>query len=44
MRISALEELKELMAYFPDSYINHNLELILIPIIRSGSHMEVLND
>ena len=31
MRICALEELKELMAYFPDSYINNNLELILIP-------------
>ena len=31
MRICALEELKELMACFPGSYINHNLELILIP-------------
>ena len=31
MKICALEELKELMACFPNSYINHNLELILIP-------------
>lgn len=31
MKICALEELKEVMACFPNSYINHNLELILIP-------------
>ena len=31
MKICALEELEELMACFPDSYINNNLELILIP-------------
>ena len=31
MKICALEEIKEVMACFPNSYINHNLELILIP-------------
>ncbi|HFI0086136.1 TPA: hypothetical protein ACGORA_001586 [Streptococcus suis] len=39
MKICTLEELKELMACFPGSYINQNLELILIP--KTNTYFEI---
>ena len=40
MKNCALEEIKELMTCFPNSYINHNLELILIPITNTYFKIE----
>ena len=39
MEISIVNELKKLMNCFPGSYINHNLELILIP--RTNSYFKI---
>ena len=41
MKSCAFEELKELMACFPESYINHNLELILIP--KTNTYFKIEN-
>lgn len=39
MKTNFLEELKALMDCFPGSYINHNLELILIP--RTNTYFKI---